>query len=447
MTDRFLNGIIEYAEKLSLFPKSGTVLAAVSGGCDSMCLLHTLVMLSDKFGFSVEAVHFNHLLRGEESDRDENFVSEHCRSLGITCHIGRGDVNAEAACKHLSIEEAARNMRYAFFDKVYSETGAKCIATAHSADDNVETILINLARGAGATGLCGIPPVRDNIIRPMLCVSRSEIELFLKENSIPHVEDSSNAEDDYTRNKIRHHVVPVLKGINSSLARSVAQTAELLYMDNMYLNDLADEFIRQNVYGNKLSASKLSQLPYPIYGRVVRKLIPGLSKKHIDIILDLCKNRNPSSEISLPKITVRREYDKLVIGKSKFDTFSPFIISPGQTVVIEESGLKIICEKCIFDRNIHNSFNNFVLKCDSIHGIVLVRPRTDGDKISLINRNGTKSLKKLYIDAHIPSAERGLIPVIADDLGVMAVYKFGTDKRNKASFGDTVLNIKIEEII
>lgn len=447
MTDKFLEQILEYTSKNQLLPHGGLVLAAVSGGCDSMCLLHVLIMLSKELNFSVAAVHFNHLLRGEESDRDELFVHSHCESIGIPFYSGRGDVYSESMRRRQSIEETARNMRYSFFEKICAERAALKIATAHSADDNIETMLINFTRGTGISGLSGIPPRRGNIIRPLLCVTRRDIEQFLLVNDIPHVEDSTNSSDDYTRNKIRHHVVPILKFINPSLSRTAIQEAELIRTDDNYLCSLANNFIKTNKTGDILPAKGLSELPYPISSRVIKKLIPGLSKKHVDMFLGLCKSNKPSAQLSLPGITVRREYNNIIIGNPDKLSFCPFEIQPGETVKIQEANLKVICKKTTYSPNIHNSFNNFVLKYDSIQGAVLVRPRKSGDKISLINREGTKSLKKLYIDNHVPYLKRDLIPVIADELGVIAIYGFGIDKRNEASFGEPVLNIKIEEII
>ncbi len=448
MTDSFLEKEERYCKENKLLPRGGTVLAAVSGGCDSMCLLHSLVELSGKFGFSVAAAHFNHMLRGDESDRDERFVTEYCKNLGIPCYTGRGDVHAEAAQRRRGIEETARSMRYAFLERVCSQRGFLRIATAHSADDNVETVLINLARGAGLAGISGIPPRRGNVIRPLLFATRAEIELFLNENDIPHVEDSTNADDDYTRNKLRHHVIPALREINPRLSETVLKTCELAGMDDRYLSGLAEDFIKSSItsYG-KIPVKALSALSYPVASRVIRHLIPGLSKKHVDTVLSLCSGENPSAEADLPGMTVRREYDFIALGKTDRASFSPFEIHPGETIEIPESKLRIICKKTVFYPNIHNSFNNFVLKYDSIQGAIVVRPRQSGDKISLVNRGGTKSLKKLYIDSRIPSAKRGLVPVIADSTGVIAVYGFGIDKRFKATCGETVLNIIIEEII
>ena len=224
--------------KLSL-PPEGRILCAVSGGADSMCLLHLL----HNRGRDVVAAHFEHGIRGEESLRDAAFVQSWCREQGIPCVTGHGDAPGYAAEQGLSLEEAARALRYRFLEETAEEQGCDYIATAHNGDDNVETVLLNLTRGAGALGLSGIPPRRGKIIRPLLGVSRREIEDYLEKNAVPHVEDSSNQSDDYSRNRIRHRVVPVLRELNPGLHVAVGRTARLLAQDEDCLGGLARDFI------------------------------------------------------------------------------------------------------------------------------------------------------------------------------------------------------------
>ncbi|HIS67540.1 MAG TPA: tRNA lysidine(34) synthetase TilS, partial [Candidatus Scatomorpha merdipullorum] len=187
------------------------VLCAVSGGADSVYLLHKCCELRAAKGLSVCAAHYNHCLRGEESERDERFVRALCEELGVELKAGRGDVAAYARENKLGIEEAARKLRYEFLERAADELGCEMILTAHNADDNAETMLMALARGAGPRGLAGIPPVRGRVARPMLDVTRAEIERYLAENGFEYVEDSTNASTDYTRNRIRKLVMPVLR--------------------------------------------------------------------------------------------------------------------------------------------------------------------------------------------------------------------------------------------
>ena len=198
---------------------SGRVLCAVSGGADSVCLLHSCLRLARGGDTTVCAAHYNHCLRGGESDRDERFVRSLCASLGVELRVGRGDVAAYARGRGMGTEEAARELRYAFLEEAADELGCGYILTAHNADDNAETMLMALVRGSGPRGLAGIPPRRGRILRPMLGATRAEIEAYLAENGLEHVEDSTNECTDYTRNRIRKLCMPVLREINPPLRR------------------------------------------------------------------------------------------------------------------------------------------------------------------------------------------------------------------------------------
>ena len=211
MTDK----ILSWMRGQCMTQPGDTVICAVSGGADSVCMLHVLLSLRNTLGITVEAAHFNHQLRGEESDRDEAFVRTLCAELGVVLHVDNGDVRARAAKTHESVEEAARALRYAFFSSLPG-----LIATAHTQDDNLETVLLNLTRGTGLAGLCGIPPRRERFIRPMLAVSRAEIEAYLAQNGLSHVTDSTNFLPDARRNRLRQSVIPLLKAENPSLCET-----------------------------------------------------------------------------------------------------------------------------------------------------------------------------------------------------------------------------------
>jgi tRNA(Ile)-lysidine synthase len=445
-----IHKLIEFADQYEMLPENGHILAAVSGGADSMCLLSLLADLAVTRHFSLSAVHFNHNLRGAESDGDAAFTETYCRSIGIPCYSGSGDVAGFAKDNGLGLEEAARRLRYDFLEKTAVEIDAHHIATAHTADDNAETILMNLARGTGLRGLCGIPPVRGQIVRPMLTITRREIEQYLFEYNIPYREDSSNQTDDYTRNIIRHHIIPVMKQINSGFLCHVSNMTQLIHRDHEYLERQATKFYHCQFTQNRVSAAALSALPLPIASRVISLAVPqALTTDHIQAVLALATSSNPSGAVSLPGITICREYDDLVFGSVHTPlVFQPVKLYPGTTVDLPMLGLRVRCEISRENYKINKSFTSFLFKYEKICGMITIRSRQAGDTISLVGRNCTKTLKKLFIERHIPQKQRGQIPIIADSKGVLAVYRVGMDRRAVPDTpGEKVIKIAFEEII
>ncbi|GAE22508.1 Multi antimicrobial extrusion protein [Bacteroides pyogenes JCM 10003] len=222
------NRVKQYIEKENLFSPESKILVALSGGADSVALLHLL----HSAGYRCEAAHCNFHLRGAESDRDEQFVRRLCRKLGIPLHSIRFNTSGYAAEKHISIEMAARELRYEWFEKLRVKHGADTIAVAHHRDDSVETILLNLIRGTGISGLLGIRPRNGTIVRPLLCVSREEIIRYLQHIKQEYVTDSTNTEDEYTRNKIRLHLLPLMEEINPSVRKTLTETGN--YLNEVY---------------------------------------------------------------------------------------------------------------------------------------------------------------------------------------------------------------------
>ncbi len=435
-----------FCEQYDMLPEDSTVIACVSGGTDSMCLLNVLMELRGRFGYELHAAHFNHRLRGDESDGDEEFVGNYCESLGIPFHSGAGDVYGESRTSGRGIEETARDMRYRFFARIAGELRNARIATAHNAGDNLETVLLRVARGTGLTGLCGIPPVRGNIIRPMLTVTRQEIEQYNITRAIPHREDSTNARDDYARNRLRHHVVPVLRELNSDIDGSVADMTELLRRDEEFLVKLADDFISANVRGGEVEASKLLNLPWPVASRVVRELRGGLTFAQVRDVLALAANPSPSASLSLPGGTVRREYDKLVFHERAIHSFEPFSLTVGEEREVRELGLRFRLDNAGICHQIYKSFTTFLFKNDVICGMITVRARETGDCIRLSANSGRKSLKKLFIERRIPRELRGSVPVVCDEAGPLAIPGIGCDVRVLPQPGDEVLKLNVEEI-
>ena len=439
--------ITDLAEKYDMLPPGSLILCAVSGGKDSMYLLEALWQLAQDKGFKIACAHFNHRLRGAESDSDALFVQDWCRGKGIPFYLGDGDVAGFARENGMSTETAARQLRYAFLEKTAEECGAERIATAHTADDNAETVLLNLARGSGGRGMSGIPPVRGKIVRPLLSTTREEIERYLEENGIPNVEDSTNETDDYSRNRLRHHAVPVLRQINSNFSENASRMALLLREDEEYLTAQAQRFIDENASDGQVRAEQLLELPHPISARVLRLMAGAdISALHVQALLELCASTDVHAALDIPGMRVIREYDMLIFSPPGAAKIEPAEIKPGETVCLREQGLQITCSRPEIYEEINKSFNIFFFKCESICGSMMITCRTEGDRIRLYGRNVTKSLKKLFSEAKIPQSERSCVPVLRDGAGVLGVYGFGTDERAAPLPGDKVFKIEINKI-
>lgn len=264
-TEKVRNTISEH----DMIPAGGAVVAALSGGADSVSLLFALSKLSQELDFTLSACHINHGLRGEESDSDMRFCQELCDRLGIELHILNTDVR-DFQKKHESIEETARRVRYDFFAEV---SQGKKLATAHNCNDSAETVLLNMMRGTGLKGLCGIPPVRENIIRPLIRCTRDEVESYCTENALSYVTDKTNLSDDYTRNKVRHAILPEIMKINSSFLETASRMQQHLREDSELLESMAAQALDSAKTEGGYKAVELSALPKPIRTRVIKKIL------------------------------------------------------------------------------------------------------------------------------------------------------------------------------
>lgn len=426
--------------KLSL-PPAGRILCAVSGGADSMCLLHLL----HSGGRDVVAAHFEHGIRGEESLGDAAFVENWCRERGIPCVTGHGDVPGYAREKGMSLEEAARVLRYRFLEETAEEQGCDYIATAHNGDDQVETVLLNLTRGAGALGLSGIPPRRGKIIRPLLGVSRKEIEDYLEENAVPHVEDSSNQSDDYSRNRIRHRVTPVLRELNPGLNEAVGRTARLLAQDEDCLGGLAQDFIDRFYDGKSLPTEALLALHGAVASRVIRRLCRGsLSMEQVEAVLSLARSRE-LKYLDLPGQRLRQEQGRLYFREQAKLHLPDRQLIPGKWVQVPELGLELLAEYGMEGGEVNGLFKTYRFKCENIDSAVFCGGRKPGDSLRPQGRGCTKSLKSLFLEAGYTQQQRDRTLVLRDGKGVLAVLGLGVDERVKAGPDEPVLCIKIRE--
>lgn len=416
--------VIDFFRNLPGFEPGKKILCALSGGGDSVALTHLLCSVKRELGTEVGAAHFNHCLR-DTADRDEEYSKTLCIELGIPFFPGHGDVARAAG--GASIEETARTMRYEFLLETAQTHGYDYIATAHTADDNLETMLLNLVRGSGAKGLSGIPPVRGRIVRPLLAFTGEQLREYLRERGIAYMDDETNFQNICARNALRLEAVPVLRRINPRAAENASGAAERLRRDEEFLEELAAEtaaeLIIQTPGGAQLDAGTLGKMPEALSSRILRLLCPGCGSGHIKAVLELCRGAAGSGELDLPGLKVRREYGRLIISTpEKPPTIAE---TPVKIGVTRQPGLEIILEQ---GKKIYNSEMTFHLKHSNIQGNLRVRSRRTGDRIKL-PRRPEKSLKKLLIDEKIPRSERDNLAVLADDAGVVLVERLGTAER------------------
>lgn len=398
-----LSKLLAAIRRYGMVQPGDRVICAVSGGADSMALLWGMGLLREKLGITVEAAHYNHGLRGAESDADAEFVASFCAFHDIPLHMGRGHVVPGPK----GLEAAAREARYAFLNGLNG-----IIATAHTADDNAETVLLHLLRGTGLRGLGGITPKGDRLIRPMLDVTRDEVEAFLNEYYIRHIEDSSNETDAYLRNRLRHHVMPLLRAENPRIATGLSAAAQRIREDARLLDTLASALDPTDV-------AALRAAPGPLRRRAIEGFLkengfPEPSASHIAQAESLVFSDNPSARVTLGDVTLRRSYDRLSADRAQ-------IVLPARALPCE--GLTALPELGIAIRTSMASGPGEWVVCPV--GEMTVRSRQSGDRLT--TRGGTKSLKKRFIDRKIPQWERQAVPVIADKTGVLAVYGFGPD--------------------
>lgn len=401
------NKLLAFLREQQMLQAGERVICAVSGGADSVALLFAMYLLRQQLGIQVEAAHFNHHLRGDESDRDEAFVRSFCQDYDIQLHVG-GEM---VVTGKKGLEAAARDARYAFLKSLPGK-----IATAHTADDNAETVLMHLIRGTGLQGLGGIRPVQGRLIRPMLRITRQEVLAFLEQWNLPHVEDSSNESDAFLRNRIRHHVMPLLYQENPRLAENLSRMAMGLGEDAAYLASLAERETLPDV-------EQLQSLPPSLRSRMLAQFLrrSGVAEPeqtHIDLVQGLLQSKKPSAWACLPGgVVIRREYNRLTAQMPQPLLQEIRLTCPGE---VNLPGLQIRCEPA---QALVNTATSFTVRPK---GELYLRSRRTGDTIRL--PGGSKSLKKLMIDRKIPAAYRDSIPVLCDDGGILGVWSIGVNQ-------------------
>ncbi len=426
--------LLEAIERFSLLENTKKVTVALSGGADSMALLFSLYSLRDSLGITIKAAHLNHLIRGDEAFRDEAFVKGICEKLNVELSLKRVDIPLLAKEQGISTELAARIARYDFLESV-ADGGA--VATAHTASDNLETVILNLTRGSGVDGIAGIPTKRGIFIRPLILCTRKQIEDYCEKNQIPFVTDSTNLSDDYTRNKIRHSIVPILKEINSAVENTVLRSSLILKEDSEYLKSIAEDYVCKNIMPDGIMSADFHRLNPAVAKRVIKvflkKMLPEITPETVHIE-EALKVSATGGKTNLPK--------------------NFYFVSDGNCVWVEnekkqqkiEYSVEFTeCDNVFFENTpkINNLLLNSLLNCDKIVGKLVIRTRMPGDCIRLLGRGCTKSLNKLYNELAIPVSLRKNLPVMADDVGVVWIADIGVAQRCAVS-SSTKRVIRIE---
>ena len=400
-----LNKLQLFITEQELVQPGEEVVCAVSGGADSVALLFALYLLKEKLQIRLSAAHFNHHLRGAESDQDQAFVEEFCSRYDIPLYKGGAAVETGPR----GLEAAARDARYG-----YLKTLPGRIATAHTADDNAETVLMHLIRGTGLKGLGGIAPKSGKLIRPMLTVTRQEVMAFLQEWNLPHVEDQSNHTDQFLRNRLRHHVMPLLNRENPRLAENVSAMAMQLRQEEHYLSRQVELTDRVSVLREMDPALRNRALESFLRQQGVKEP----QREQIQLLKCLVFSNNPSARGAFPgRVTIGREYDRLLRLPQQEAPDTAQLTLGSQK--LPQWKLEIHVSQA---QSLEQGKTVFTVQPE---GKIVVRSRLPGDRIRL--PGGSKTLKKLFIDEKIPAWERPFLPVLADEKGVLAVVGIGVN--------------------
>lgn len=435
------NKVLETIIREGLIQKGDKVILALSGGPDSVCLLNVLSKLKDNLEFELYAAHLNHQIRGIKAHEDALYSIDLCKKLNIPYFVKSINVPEYANINKLSIEEAARDVRYGMLKDLKNQLNANKIAVAHNLDDQGETVLMRLLRGSGLNGLKAMDFKReDGIIRPLMDVQKKDIEKYCEEEALNPKIDHTNLEDEYTRNKIRLHLLPYIEeNFASNIKEILARTANGLREDSYFIenialekyNKMATQIDRETV---KLELEDFERLNPSIQKRIIRLAykgvegsVNGLETIHIQDCIDLIINQKTNGKINLPKgIIVQKKAINLFVSKKELK-YTPieynYELKPGEKVIIKEIGLEFEAsllskEKCKYLKT-GSTIKSF--DADKIKGGIVIRSRQNGDKIKPLGLEGTKKLKDIFIDKKIPNDEKNKIPVLCDNEKILWV--------------------------
>ena len=419
------------------------VIIGLSGGADSMCLAHALCLLSKKIGFDIAAAHMNHNIRGAEAKSDAEAAKELSEKLCIEFYYHSVDVIGYSRQCSVSSELAGRELRYGFFGKLQKENGFNKIATAHNKNDNAETLMMNFIRGSSVSGLCGIPVKRGSIIRPLIEVTRQEVEEYCHENKLPYVTDSTNLKDIYTRNRVRLKLIPELQNeFNPNFVNTVTANARIISEENEYIDTEARkayELIKEN-----LSVTVFNEFHNAIKRRVIIMMladkfgsIADISSATVEDIAELCRKNQTGKRVNIPNGYIALiEYGRLIIKRPEpIEGFS-YKLNIGEEIYIPQLDSYIKAEVCTEKQKDKCIY----ISCDEADELY-VRSRRSGDIFFPEGMHGRKKLKEFFIDKKVPAQSRMLVPIITVGGEIAAVSDMRTDSRY--TFGRNKVNLKI----
>ncbi|MEG0297134.1 MAG: tRNA lysidine(34) synthetase TilS [Clostridium sp.] len=426
-----------FCEENNLIQNNDRILVALSGGPDSVCLLHVLHSLKNELNLTIGAAHINHMLRGEESTRDEVYVEELCNELSIPCYIKRIDIDSISKELGISHEMAGRDERYKFFEDVSNEQGYNKVAIAHNANDQAETVIMRMMRGTGLEGLGGIRSKRnEKIIRPILSILRDEIESYCNEKKLNPRIDKSNLENIYSRNKVRLDILPYMKeNFNPDIIQTINRMASILQKDDEYINNQCNKYFDNYCKiqpGGLVINKKIFKLEDAIVNRIIKKSLIDYSgkytnfeMKHIYDVIDLA-NKETNKKIDLPNnIIAENIYGDIYLKirmrsakKSEQKNNEIFLLKEKLDVNTFKFMDYIIRVEIIKNKNNIEFSNNDLIKhfdYDNIVEGIIIRTRKDGDKIRPLGMNGNKKVKDIFINSKVPKDYRETVPIVCFD--------------------------------
>lgn len=458
-----LDKVINYIKENKIIQQDDRILVALSGGPDSVCLLHMLYRIKDKFNLKLGAIHINHMLRGEEADKDENYIIDLCEQMGIKHYVKRINIEYIAKETNVSLETAGRNERYKAFEEIKIKDKYNKIAVAHNANDQAETILMRIMRGTGLEGLTGIKPQREGgIIRPILCLNRQEIEDYCEYNGLNPRIDASNYDRHYSRNRVRLDILPYMRdNFNKDIIDTLNRMTLLLQKDNEFIEEYSQKCY--NIYckkhNNKLEILKelFEKEMESIITRVVIIAFKEISKsyqnfemKHIYEIVNLA-SRETGKKINLTNnIICENLYGNIVLSKNDNKYYNSCVkteIKLDKDNIIEniEFNNYIINFEVIENKKKEKFTKNNLIKLfnyDKIEKEILIRYRKDGDKIIPLGMSGSKKVKDIFINSKVPREERDNTPILCFDDKISWIVGYKTSQLFKID-SDTKMILKI----